>query len=305
MNESLLRDVVVGLDGSCQSRQALDWARSEVGPEARIHAVHVIAPIAELALDAALGDSVMMRHRRELSMRTEWLDGIAAADDRVVPQIREGGVASSLMAVADDVDAEAVVVGHHPHARFGPRFVGHVAADLLHHSDRPVIVVPDAWASQDGDGIRPVVVGVGVASGTRAAVRWALDHAGGVGLSLVHAFGPRSLFRPTGVLDVLAYHLDPHVLPEWVEEDLMVLADEVRVERSDGEDVEVTLDVAHGRTGPVLVEAGERARALVIGRSEPAFLRRHAIAPYLRYALVNAACPVVVVPAGPDEGDQG
>ncbi len=182
MNESLLRDVVVGLDGSCQSRRAFDWAQSEVGPEGRIHAVHVISPLAELAVDAALGDSVMMRHRREIEMRTEWLDGIAATDGRVSPQVREGAVGDCLMAVAEDVGAEAIVVGHHPHVRFGPRFVGHVAADLLHHSTRPVIVVPDAWATADGDDIRPVVVGVGVASGTRSAIRWALDHPGVAGL---------------------------------------------------------------------------------------------------------------------------
>jgi nucleotide-binding universal stress UspA family protein len=115
------------------------------------------------------------------------------------------------------------------------------------------------------------------------------------GLSLVHAHGPRTVFRPDGVLDVLAYHLDPGVLPSWVEADLLELAEQVR--DAAGVDVDLRLVVRPGRTGPTLVEAGEGAQLLVVGRGEPPFVRRHALAPYLRHALVHASCPVAVVPA--------
>jgi nucleotide-binding universal stress UspA family protein len=128
-------------------------------------------------------------------------------------------------------------------------------------------------------------------------LRWTLTHPTLVrnGLLLVHAYGPRSIFRPEGWLDVLAYHLDPTVLTEWVEEDLLDLARRLQTET--GTDVSVTVSVQPGRTGPRLVDAGEAAGMLVVGRAEPPFIRSRTIAPYLRHAIVHAPCPVVVVPA--------
>ncbi len=307
MNGFLLHEVVVGLDGSAQSLIALEWAASEVAPGGRIHAVNVVLPLAQLAVDAALGDSVAVLRRHEQELTDVWLAPIAerAADRdiKIMPVVREGTVAATLRAVAEEEAADAIVVGHHPHARFGPQLVGHVASDLLRRSRRPVVVVPDSWRSTPDDRRRSVVVGVGVAAGTRTAIRWALEHRTESGVSLVHAFGPRSLFRRDGVLDVVAYHLDPDVLPHWVEDDLTALAESIRAETGAGSDLVVDVEVEHGRTGPVLVAAGDRARALVIGRGEPAFVRRHVIAPYLSYALAYAACPVIVVPVGSHRRD--
>lgn len=300
MNGCLFREIVVGLDGSSQSLTALEWALAEVAPGGRIHAVNVVLPMAQLAVDAAMGDSVAVLHRHERELVDGWLAPVArrAADRdiKLVPVLREGTVAATLLTIAEEEDVDAIAVGHHPHARFGPQLVGHVASDLLRRSDRPVVVVPDSWQPSTADRLRPVVVGVGVCSGTRTAVRWALEHLTESGISLVHAFGPRSLFRKDGVLDVVAYHLDPDVLPEWVEDDLTALAESIREEVGAPPDVDVGVEVEHGRTGPVLVAAGDRARALVVGRGEPAFVRRRVIAPYLSYALLHAACPVVVVP---------
>lgn len=300
MNGSLVRDVVIGLDGSSQALVALRWAVDSATPGGTVHAVHVMLPVEELAFDAVLGDSVALRRRREETLRDEWIGPVLEfaerRDVKVDATVSEGTVAETLMSLADEVDADAIVVGHHPATRLGPQLVGHVTAELLHDSDRPVIVVPDDWEPVDGVDDRPVAVGVGVAPATRAAIRWALERRGDTAVSLVHALGPRSLFRPSGVLDVLAYHLDPSVIPGWVEDDLTALAEEVRAEAGVDDDVDVTVEVARGRTGPVLVRAGERARLLVLGRGEPPFVREHVIAPYLRHALTHAVCPVVVVP---------
>ena len=301
MSRSVIHDVVVGMDGSPESSSAARWAAASLSPAGRLHAIHVLRPVEELAVDAVLADSVALRHHRERELNDTWvadLSDLAGAEVVVMPSVREGAVAAVLLDAADEVDADLVVVGHHAHLRHGPQIVGHVTADLLHHSSRPVVVVPDGWdpvTAADGD----VVVGVGVASGTVAALRWAMRCAPVVetGLSLVHALGGRSLFRPDGLLDVLGYHLDPSVLPAWVEQDLTALADRVRAEA--GVDVGLSVTVQRGRVGPVLVEAGQGAQLLVIGRGEPPFVRRHVMAPYLHHAIVNAPCPVVVVPAGP------
>lgn len=300
MNASLLPVVVVGLDGSPESEVALRWAASQAAPDGRLHAVHAVHPADALARDAVLADSVRDQHRRESELDEEWLAPVRTSDLELHPEVREGAAATVLLDVAEETDADVIVVGHHPSARFGPRLVGHVTSELLRHAHLPVVIVPSSWVP-DGDPDAPVVVGVGVSSGTRAALAWTLAHtdltAGG--LSLVHALGRRSMFRQGGLLDLLAYHLDPSVLPGWVEADLTELAEQAC--RDAGlDDVDVLVSVDSGRTGVVLAEAGRSARLLVIGRGEPPFVRRHTIAPYLRHALVNATCPIAVVPA--DDG---
>ena len=291
-------DVVVGLDGSPASLTALRWAAEQFGPTCRLHVVHAVLAAEELALDAALGDSVrLLRHRDQL-LREDWIPTALAGRPGLLvePVLREGPVAGTMIRLADEVGAELIVVGHHAQSRLGPQLVGHVTATLLHDAERPIVVVPLDW---DPDRLRgrPVAVGVGVSRGTEAAVRWTMARPWLTrdGLILAHAYGPRSVFRPDGWLDVLAYHLDPTVLPEWVEQDLLELADQVREEIGGG--VDVTVSVQPGRTGAHLVEAGTDASLLVVGRGEAPFIRSHTIAPYLRYAIVHAPCPVVIVPA--------
>lgn len=292
-----LDDVVVGIDGSSASITALRWAASQVRQRGRVHAVHVVVPSEEVLADAAMTDSVGLKHRREDVLREVWVPA-AVGDETsgVTPLIREGHVADELLRHAEEIGADAIVVGHHEQARLGPQLVGHVTAKLLHAAGRPVVIVPLDWLPEYTEG-RPVVVGVGVSKGTQDALRWVMDRPRCVrhGLVLAHAHGPRSLFRPDGWLDVLAYHLDPTVLSRWVEQDLLDLADQVRQET--GAELDVEVSVEPGRTGPRLVEAGQAAGMLVIGRGEPAFIRSRTIAPYLRHAIVHAPCPVVVVPA--------
>jgi nucleotide-binding universal stress UspA family protein len=273
-----MADLVVGLDGSSASAAALRWAVDQIVPGRHVHAACVAAP-GEAPIDE--------------SWIADALGGASAAALEVV--FREGSVADELSALADEVGADAIVVGHHSHPRHGPGVVGQVTAKLLHRADRPLVVVPREWdPATTGD--RPVAVGVGVSRGTEAALCWALQRPdlASRGLLLVHAYGPRSLFRPEGWLDVLAYHLDPQVLSTWVEQELLELAGQLQAEF--GTDAEVSVSVRPGRAGARLVEAGASASLLVIGRSEPAFVRAHVLASYLRHAIVHAPCPVVVVP---------
>lgn len=282
-----LADIVVGLDGSAAASAALRWAAAHAGPEATVHAVRVLEPEAGRLPDRADSEAELRR----------WIaDAMPGPTDlRVVAVVAEGDVSDALVRIADDVGADAIAVGHHAQPHHGPQLVGHVTARLLHEADRAVAIVPRDWDPVRTDG-KPVAIGVGVAGGTEVALRWALDRPGLVsgGLLLVHAYGPRSVFRPEGWLDVVAYHLDPTILPEWLEQDLLELAAELQAEA--GTDVEVAVSVLPGRRGALLVEAGTMASLLVVGRSEPPFLS-HAIAPYLRHAIVHSPSPVVVVPA--------
>jgi nucleotide-binding universal stress UspA family protein len=47
-----------------------------------------------------------------------------------------------IVALAEDRDARAIVVGHHQLSWFADKLRGHVATGLVKHATRPVLVVP-------------------------------------------------------------------------------------------------------------------------------------------------------------------
>jgi universal stress protein G len=60
-------------------------------------------------------------------------------------RVRSGNVRHELLALADEVEAELIVVGHRSHGTVRDAILGSVAASIVHHSRRSVLVaVPPA-----------------------------------------------------------------------------------------------------------------------------------------------------------------
>jgi nucleotide-binding universal stress UspA family protein len=57
---------------------------------------------------------------------------------------RDGSIARTVLAVAERVNAEAVVVGTRGRAEAKSTLLGSVSRDLVQHADRAVVVVPSA-----------------------------------------------------------------------------------------------------------------------------------------------------------------
>jgi nucleotide-binding universal stress UspA family protein len=294
-----LECLVVGVDGSPASEAALRWALANLIRTGQICAVHTVAPERELAIDAVLGSSVILLQNRQIDL-AGWVGKAAGDDDRIVSRVIEDHAARGLLSAAADVDADAIVIGHHRHSGPGAGLVGHVTADLIHRSTYPVVIVPSGWDAAGATG-SPIVVGASVSAASRAAMRWAFQRSAQTGstIRLVHALGPRSLINPDGPLELLAYHIDPTLVSDWVEEDINVLADEISNELDDtGITAERSVEVSTGRIGRRLSDAADTAGLIVVGRGNSPF-RRRAIAPYVRHVIEHATCPVVVVPAEP------
>lgn len=181
--------IVVGVDSSAESDTALEWARSVAPPDARIVLVHawelpivtgydVVIPLdpaeieasAAAALEAVLAD----------------LD-----DDRLETELVQGHAGKGLIGVADERGASMIVVGHRGKGRMS-MMLGSTANYVLHHSERPVVVIR-------GDHVAPparVVVGVDdhdiddehAENESVRAVRWAYDLPGVRHVEVVHAW---------------------------------------------------------------------------------------------------------------------
>lgn len=144
------RTVVVGYDGSRAARDAVEHAVQLAGA-GRVVIVHAHDPAAphqtarwrELLDEGAQGraDAILDALARE--DHTE-LGGRA-------PEVRveTGHPAEAILRVADEVAADAIVVGSHG---YGPvsSLLGSVSQAVLHGSGRPVTVIPPAEGRDAG-----------------------------------------------------------------------------------------------------------------------------------------------------------
>jgi nucleotide-binding universal stress UspA family protein len=137
------RVIVAGIDGSATSMRAgaYAWglARRSGG---RLVIVHV-SPLATLSTLTAGGAAIMRQAAEELAgeLRAE-LERAARQGPAVRYELllEQGDAASVLSRIADEVRADAVVVG--ASAQAGHRFVGSVAVRLVRAGRWPVTVVP-------------------------------------------------------------------------------------------------------------------------------------------------------------------
>lgn len=141
---SVLRLLVVGVDGSDGSQRALCWsAHLAEATGAEILAVHVLTYSHELLRDFT--PDTMRTWRRELQadLRSRWIEPLAALG---VPYrtliVEHDSAAAGLVATADQEGADLLVVGANGHGRLADRVLGGVSYRVIHRSHRPVVVVP-------------------------------------------------------------------------------------------------------------------------------------------------------------------
>jgi nucleotide-binding universal stress UspA family protein len=278
-----VKGVVVGYDGSPDSRAALEWATFlRLRRGGRLTVLHAYDGAASVAAEAA------ERVRR-------W----SGAGDREIAEIT--GVTSSgdapdvLLTAA--VDAELLVIGSGGRRTAASRWIGPVAWEVARRAPCPVVTVCSRFRGA-GPERGAVVVGVDGSRHGLAAVRFAADTAAAleVRLCLVAVYrDPTHADRPVGGafrLEAGESAVDPstyHVAAER----LRAAAESVNREHAE---LAVRLQAVGGRPVRVLTEASSRAGLVVVGRhlrSGPGA----ATADVTRGALIRARCPVAVVPS--------
>ena len=146
-----MRRLVVGIDPSDESRNALDWAVLQAGPDDQVVAVHCW----DLPVVAGYEAAIVVDPRDLQSAAAAFLDEFLAGahDPRVVGTLAQGHTGKALVAAA--ADADMVVVGHRGSGKASV-ILGSTANYVLHHTERPVVVVRGDRRCET----RHVVVGV-------------------------------------------------------------------------------------------------------------------------------------------------
>lgn len=137
-----ISSVVVGFDGTVPARDALAFAigiaRRSPG---RLIVVYVIQPSAIGGFSAPAAVAARQTALEEAAtLGQEVSEGAALLGVAAAVVVREGDPAREIEAVADNAQADLIVVGR-SHAR-AHAVMGSVAVALVKHAQRPVCVVP-------------------------------------------------------------------------------------------------------------------------------------------------------------------
>jgi nucleotide-binding universal stress UspA family protein len=137
-----LERIVVAVDGSDNSLTAVDWAAQLAGATgAEVVAVHALGLLERMDTE----DPVPAQPNRDEIQRrfeTTWcapLDRVGVRSRRL---IRDGNPVSVVLAVADEEDADLVVLGSRGLGGYPEQLLGSTSTQVAQRSTRPVTIVP-------------------------------------------------------------------------------------------------------------------------------------------------------------------
>ncbi len=162
------RDVVIGADGSIESLEAVKLGvRIAECTNSRVLLVNVVNYDMVFRLGVHMRDGIKaMVADGEAVLEA----ASSAAGCEVDTQMVEGDPAVALLSIASDRDAGLVVVGHKGTGSLEHMVLGSVATRLVHHSDRPILVVkPRKSANAEDRAIKILAAIDGSAESIRAA----------------------------------------------------------------------------------------------------------------------------------------
>ncbi|MGW4564585.1 universal stress protein [Streptomyces sp. NPDC004561] len=266
--------LVVGVDGSEASLEAVDWAVAEAARhEVPLHLLHAAAGEQEAP---AVINAASIRARR------------GSTPVRLSSEVSHEDAASAL--VGHGRNAFALVLGDRGLGDLSGLLLGSVSLAVAARADCPVVVVrgsPEHRARRFGN----VVVGVEDGAGSGTAVDFALReaHVRRCRLVAVHAWS-----APSGACttpQAASWQLEAHRRPP-----AQVLDDALRHPGERYRDATVSRRLVERPARTALLEAASAADLLVVGA------RRRLGHPGLQLGLINhallhhAPCPVAVVP---------
>ncbi len=146
-----LQRIVVGVDGSEGSAEAMRWC---AGLAKALNAEVVVVfgfepPVYMSGLRASLVPGEVLQgaidHVRAATREAldgEWCDPLREAGVSFRTRFSEGHASRAIIEAAEEADAGLVVVGSRGLGGFTGLMLGSVSSHVVHHSARPVVVVP-------------------------------------------------------------------------------------------------------------------------------------------------------------------
>lgn len=137
------RTILVGVDGSADSKRALEWAAELAGAlGAEVVAVHALGLLSHLGQSDAVTPAQDHRDQVRALLENEWTADLRSSGITHRCLVVDGNPVTALMAAAEEQHADLVVVGPRGTGGFAGLQLGSTSHQLLQHSHHPVAVVP-------------------------------------------------------------------------------------------------------------------------------------------------------------------
>ena len=281
--------IVVGADGSSDADRAIAFAVEEALRTHRsLRIVHVIPEAVPMTPMLPLfgADSLRAVGSQILAEASERVRNLAGDEVAVETVLAHGPRVPALL--AHTYDAALVVLGRRSSTLARIR-TGSTTSAAAGRADCPVVAVPEEWvagAPQRGH----VVAAVDGTPASADVVRTGLAaaHERGSDLVVMHAWHPLAPYDLTlggqGAEEV------------WMRQTEPVVWSLVAGLRADYPDVEVRVDLRFEHIAGALVDAGEEADLLVMGRRGAGAMFGTALGSKARALLRSGVCPVEIVP---------
>ncbi|MFI7008718.1 universal stress protein [Streptomyces sp. NPDC050145] len=298
--------VVAAVDGSDDSRRALNWALAEASRRRtglRVLHVRQYAPAVQPGVLVAGGEPPERQDQVLEGVRAS----LAARGGELPPveYVGREGIPAALLP-EESAGAQLLVLGSRGRGGFASLLLGSNGVATARDADCPVVVVPRPGRRIDSEVPVPagprVVVGLQTDDPDETALAFAFAHASRTGarLQVVAAY-------PWPVLAWSAFgDFTPSVQDQQAaERETLNMANDALVDpRKSHPEVEVELYVAPGDAAGHLVDASREAELVVVGRHRRRLTRPAPMLGSVTHAvLLHAASPVAVVPPAPQEDE--
>ncbi|GAA4629342.1 universal stress protein [Actinoallomurus vinaceus] len=253
------KPIVVGVDGSRQALNAVDWAAAEAGRR------RLPLRIVHITTEWERGDIPADRGRGSMAPRTEspGLRVLDVAEERartfasleIERRLGVGPVPGTLL--QESAGGALLVLGQRGTGSFARLLLGSVSRQAAEHAPFPVVIVP---ADTDHRPRRPeIVVGIDGSEASVDAVAFALEEAAmrAIGLRAIHAWN-----RPDYPVEMRPASYNAFTIEE---EGARVLSESLAGWTAKYPDVSVIQQVIEGSPAAVLTEASHTAELLVVG----------------------------------------
>jgi nucleotide-binding universal stress UspA family protein len=139
-----MKRVLIATDGSSSAREAIEHGLElAVEQKAEVTLLHVIPPLVSPGLELAAVTAIE-QEVPEPSEDPVLVEAAAQAKERGVSadlRVSLGSPAAEIVAIADEIDADIVVVGSRGLGAVSGALLGSVSHGVLKHSKRPVLVI--------------------------------------------------------------------------------------------------------------------------------------------------------------------
>lgn len=284
--------ILVGVDGSSESYNAVDWAGAyaqHYGARVHVLCTYGLASFTSPSLEPGYVslDDAKLREAAQKAVN-EGLARLEPFQVEVSSSIEIGDAAGVLVGHSSRVDL--IVVGSRGGGSFVDRLLGSVSASLPVHADCPVVVVPEHLTGSPFMPLRRIVVGADGSEVSSNALQAAVDEAISWGAQL-HAVS--ALPYSTGA-GMFAWMLAAVDRPQLLDEMRMGLRESVERALA-GRDFEVKQLVLEGSPAELLTEFSTAVDLIVVGNRGRGGIQGLLLGSTSQTVLEYSTCPVLVV----------